>query len=169
MSFEIKKCLKGCCQYKVSPYIYPVNWISDHLWIYSNSQIKKAGGFIYDKSNNKILLVQSRGKYWGPPKGSLNKDEDIISGAKREVKEETGIDFSDDDIQDAFMIKNNIIYFVLNIKESDLSPQNNIRDNDANGIGYFSLDCLKEMLDTNKINITFHCKLLIKKIFGLTF
>jgi len=168
MSFEIKKCSKGCCQYKVLPYTFPINWISEQNWNYSISQtkIKKAGAFIHDSINRKILLVQSRGKYWGPPKGTINRDESIIDAAKREVKEETGIDFIENDIKDSFMIKNNIVYFVLDIKERDVFPQE-IIDNDANGIGYFCIDCLKEMIDNKEISITFHCKLLIKKILNI--
>ena len=47
------------------------------------------------RKNNKFLLVQELKKdkgLWNHPAGWLEKGEDIISGAKREVKEETGLD-----------------------------------------------------------------------------
>lgn len=55
------------------------------------------GVFIFTHDNNpKTLLVKHKkfGK-WFQPGGHLEKDENILEGAIREVKEETGIDLSD--------------------------------------------------------------------------
>eukprot|EP01080_Neovahlkampfia_damariscottae_P007160 gene7160-11473_t len=56
-----------------------------------------ACGAVIDKKNEKILLVQekydvhSKTKKWKLPGGMLNLGEDIGTGAKREVFEETGV------------------------------------------------------------------------------
>lgn len=43
----------------------------------------------------KVLLVKGyRGSTWGFPKGKIDKDEDKVSCAVREVLEETGYDCS---------------------------------------------------------------------------
>lgn len=49
--------------------------------------------------------------------------------------------------------------------ESDVHIQNHILDNDANGIGWFNIDCLEELVRQGTININQHCRILIKKIF----
>ncbi len=63
-----------------------------------------AGSIVYRIKNNKIefLLVQSRlNRTWGFPKGHLEKDENNVQAAQREVYEEEGlkpdynIDFED--------------------------------------------------------------------------
>lgn len=61
-------------------------------------QVKKmeiiVGGII--KKNHKYLLVQESKKdfygKWNLPSGHLEPDETLLEGAKREIKEETGMD-----------------------------------------------------------------------------
>ena len=53
-----------------------------------------AGSIVYRIKNNKIefLLVQSRlNRTWGFPKGHLEKDENNVQAAQREVYEEVGL------------------------------------------------------------------------------
>ena len=50
-----------------------------------------AGGIITDK-HGKVILICENGNFWGLPKGRIEKDEDALSAAIREVKEEAGID-----------------------------------------------------------------------------
>ena len=70
--------------------------ISDELFNYSGYE-KSCGALIGHKFNNnyKFLIIGSkyRGReYWGFPKGHMEKDETEIETAKREIKEEVGID-----------------------------------------------------------------------------
>lgn len=54
----------------------------------------KAGGIVFDAERKHILLVQQLSGKWGLPKGSLQTGESILSAAKREIKEETGINLN---------------------------------------------------------------------------
>jgi len=55
--------------------------------IYSES----AGGIIMNPQGQ-IVLVSQRGKSWSFPKGHLEKGEDHLAAARREITEETGLD-----------------------------------------------------------------------------
>jgi 8-oxo-dGTP pyrophosphatase MutT (NUDIX family) len=58
-------------------------------------KVKLAAGFFIfhgaGKSRRWLLLKNSIHKTWGFPKGLLEKGEDVLSGAMRELREETGI------------------------------------------------------------------------------
>ena len=63
------------------------------------------------------------------------------------------------------IVKNKAIYYTTELKEDETSPQNHIKDNDANGIGWFNINCLNNLIQEEKINLNQHCKILIKKFF----
>lgn len=161
--FNTFKCDKDCCKYKVSPYknvkFYKGGWKSNVR------KIVKAGSFIIDPSVSKILLVQSRGQFWGPPKGSIQDEETYEECAIRETFEETGITIKPSEFLGYTLVKNEALYYTLELKEDEIVPQNHIKDNDANGIGWFNIDCLNTLIESSKINLNQHCKILIKKFF----
>jgi ADP-ribose pyrophosphatase YjhB (NUDIX family) len=157
-------CENGCCTMIVSKYDCPKN-----LFIKKNSykSRRKAGVFVYNIDKTKILLVQSRGKFWGPPKGTVEDDEDWEKCALRELKEESGISvYENDNFQKIGFIKSNAFYFSLEKNNPAIVLQDTI-NNDANGIGWFSIDCLKKMIKNNKIIVNQHCKLGLKRIFNI--
>jgi 8-oxo-dGTP pyrophosphatase MutT (NUDIX family) len=161
-------CTDKCCTWATVPYT-PGNWSSNDGWTETTLRIKKAGGFIYDSSkgpgeNTKILLIQSRGQLWGPPKGSMNHEETILECAKREVKEETGLELDESKISSSIIIKNKAMYYVIDTPETVVVPQTEMADNDANSIGWFKLSCLVKLIQENKIKINQHLRLLVKKI-----
>jgi hypothetical protein len=125
----------------------------------------KAGVFIYDPGEDRVLLVQSRGHLWGPPKGSLEYGENEIECAVREVKEETGIDVSSSNFLKATKIKNRAIYFYMEMDKCDVTVQNNINDeiNDANGITWIKRECLSECIYNGHIVLNQHCKIVFKR------
>jgi len=134
--------------------------------IFTPRNTKKAGVFIYDPTTMKVLLVQSRGNLWGPPKGSCESAESFKKCALREVYEETGVELGDDTISDSKQfIFNNSHYFYCEMNEVAVtleSPMLSSGSNDASGIGWFKVDCLKELINSGIININMHCKLLIE-------
>jgi ADP-ribose pyrophosphatase YjhB (NUDIX family) len=95
----------------------------------NNNEIISCGAIVVD--DNKILLIRQfkNSDLWGIPKGHLEKDETFVECAKREVKEETGIDVSISEkvgelkFQISDKIKNVIIFSgkALNGNTTDLS------------------------------------------------
>lgn len=157
-------CINRCCKYKISPYFYEFK--HNHLNTLNNV-IKKAGCFIYDDDSKKVLLVQSRGQMWGCPKGSLkDNNETSLECAVREVKEETGIDIDFKELIDSVILDNKVEYFIYKMKEKEVYIQtnNDSEANDANGIGWFNIDCLDDLIKNGIININQNCRILIRKI-----
>jgi hypothetical protein len=67
---NVHTCADNCCVFKITPY-KQVKWNQGDGWKPSSNRVTKAGSFIIDASTSKILLVQSRGQMWGPPKGTM--------------------------------------------------------------------------------------------------
>jgi len=152
-------CINECCTIITKPYTqqYPI--------LYNKNSIK-GGMFIFDPFQNKILLVQSRGQLWGPPKGSLELNENIKQCAIREVKEETGLDIDEKVLINYYTVEKKATYFYIELEEKNTQIQE-FENNDASGITWIKLDCLKKMLSENKIKINKHCKVLLRKIFQI--
>ena len=161
---KIYYCRDKCCAIKIKKYI-PTNR-------YFNRNYRKAGVFIYDPKKDRVLLVQSRGHLWGPPKGTLNIGEQERYCAVREVKEETGLDISFDDFSKAVKINNRAIYYYL---EMDTPPnayinvQDSIEDNDANGITWIKMRCLENAISDGNIVLNHYAKIVFKRLMKKTF
>ena len=171
----IKFCNNKCCSFEIKNYT-KIDFIPISK--------KKAGVFIFDIQNNKVLLVQSRGNLWGCPKGSVEPNETIKACALREVLEETGIILDENEISvnhqfiygdsHYFYLEKNEIsvnhqvtygdshYFYLEKNEIPVTLNTPMIGNDATGIGWFKIDCLQELVKNNIITFNFHCKLLLE-------
>ena len=57
------------------------------------------------------------------------------------------------------------LHFISKGQIHQKTLQNHIKDNDANGIGWFNINCLNNLIQEEKINLNQHCKILIKKFF----
>lgn len=160
MLSNIYKCYNNCCLLTIDDYVSPK--IKNY---YKNR--KKAGVFIYDPSTLKVLLIQSRGNLWGFAKGTLEDNETERVCALREVKEETGLDINLNDFKKAVKIKNRAIYFYVEKKECNVSIQKNIKDNDANGIGWIKIDCLIDSINRGDIKLNKHSYIIFKKFLNI--
>jgi ADP-ribose pyrophosphatase YjhB (NUDIX family) len=162
---RIYKCPSNCCSIEVAEPSFPL------VRRLRRGHCRKAGVFIYDPDEDRILLVQSRGQLWGPPKGTLEVDIDETSCqcAVREVKEETGLDIKAEDFSRAVKIKNRAMYYYLERKTEPVHIQRSCtkeEDNDANGITWIRLSCLEECIRNGHIILNQHCKLVLKKFMG---
>jgi len=165
MEIDIFTCPNGCCKIKIKKYTKQKNPF-DKI----RRKRRKSGAFIYDPKTDKVLLIQSRGHLWGPPKGTLNYGETERNCAIREVKEETGLVISVDDFKRATKIRNRAMYFYVEKTECDVTVQTSIEDNDANGIGWIKIDCLEECIEHGNISLTHHCRVVFKRFMdGRTF
>ncbi|MBM2820334.1 MAG: hypothetical protein HW405_94 [Candidatus Berkelbacteria bacterium] len=52
---------------------------------------KSAGGIIVNKDGKIAVVLQLRNSTWSFPKGHIDKEEEALNTAKREILEETGI------------------------------------------------------------------------------
>lgn len=161
LKVETFYCPNNCCQIKIKPH---TDDISINKKYYPTN---KSGIFIYDPKCNKILLVQSNGNLWGIPKGTLKNEETSICCALREVYEETGLIIDPNDISKSIMIYNNCTYFYIEKSCCDVSVQNNPNNNDANGITWIKIDCLRNCLLNGNIDINSHTRILLKKFLDL--
>ena len=157
-------CEKKCCKIKIKPYTNTKSYKYQR-----RRNHRKAGVFIYDPKEDRVLLVQSRGHLFGPPKGTLNPDEQDRKCAIREVKEETGLDVSYEDFSGGTTIRNRAIYYYLEMDSKDVNIQDSIEDNDANGITWIKMDCLERCILNGNIVLNHHAKIVFyrfkKKIF----
>ena len=156
-------CTTGCCRIESIPY-HHVNFQKNDGYFVRPHEVSKAGCFIYDQVQQKILLVQTRGLCFGPPKGTLNRDEPFAVGASREVKEETGLEVTPEDLASCSKLcVKNTLYFIVVMAQTHVEPQQDV-GNDANAVGWVKIECLQEMNRTKKININHHTKFLVRKI-----
>ncbi len=155
-------CYNKCCNLKITPYI---NQSINHIEKTSN---KKAGVFMFDPDKNKILIVQSRGNLWGMPKGTFEKNEDSITCAIRELYEETGLEIDKNELTKYLLIKDCATYFYIKKAECPVQIQENVLNNDANGIGWINITCLKEMLSNGDLKINHHCRICFKHFLNIT-
>jgi len=150
-------CKFGCCMLSTSVY-------KSNETINDNDRNIKAGGLLFDRLEDSILLVQSRGNLWGLPKGTLKRNESIADGAIREIKEETGLEISYSMLDTCIVLDETCTYYFIPYTKCEVSIQTNLLDNDVNSIGWVKLECLKTFLSDDKIRLTKHTKTILKKI-----
>jgi len=146
-------------KYKSTPYLY------DHTR--DKFKQSKAGMFIYNPMTKYILLVQSRGKKWGPPKGTMESfDIDIEHCAIREVYEETGLKIDILELVQKYRI-DRATYYMIEKDVSNMKFLNYSQENDASGITWIHLDCLINMVNNKTIELNSHCKKLLHRFFNI--
>lgn len=161
---KIHKCLDGCCELKIK-YYPPLNVI-----IPNGYKKKKAGIFIYDPESKKVLLVQSRGQMWGIPKGTVEEDETWEQCAIREVKEETGVCITHQELKYYIKIYKKAVYYYTEKAECEVTVQeNSVDDNDANAIGWIKVGCLHKMVENGNIVLNKHTKIVFYRFLKKTF
>ena len=97
---------------------------------------RSAGGVVVN-SEGQILVVSQRDRTWSLPKGHQKHGETLLTAAKREIKEETGITrlklikplgnyqryrLADDGSDDASELKT-ITMFLFSTKQTNLAPR----------------------------------------------
>jgi 8-oxo-dGTP pyrophosphatase MutT (NUDIX family) len=131
---------------------------------------KKAGMFIFDRITQRVLLIQSRGKLWGFPKGSLNNAETYKEGAIREVREETGLEIDGSEFGDiVYRPVSQTMYFLVYKSECPVSIDHGPADNDATGIGWIHIHCLEQLFKNGTIQLTSPCLKVLRLYSGLSF
>lgn len=159
-------CTRGCCNLEVKSYKEIQN-----EQFYRNKSRCKAGAFIYNPHEGRVLLVQSRGNFWGSPKGTLEKNEGYPQCAIREIKEETGIVVNLNQLERSTIVKGKSVYYYI---ESDVVPvtvqndnDDNNDNNDANAISWIKIKCLQELIKLKAIKLNKHTIILFKRFLDI--
>jgi len=126
--------------------------------------IYKAGALLLCK--NKILIVQSRGKKWGFPKGNILPGETLLMCAKREVKEETSMDVDLTENDRLSHFTNHTILYFKEIETTAININDIIKHGkDCSGIGWIRVSCLKKEVLLNKKSFTASIRSIINYYF----
>lgn len=156
MKYTQYECMDRCCL--IHSHVYDQK---NNQSIPKDSKVIKAGMFILDPKQNKVLLVQCRGQKWSIPKGSALPKETIEETAIREVFEETGLVVSKDMLIDTKRVKfYNRTYFFININECKIEVPD-IEFNDPSGYTWLKIDCLKKLVEHKHMSINSDCYNLI--------
>lgn len=150
-------CKKGCCTIK------SIKYTEKRHNVYDKYRKKKGGVLMYDKNEDKVLIIQSRGNLWGLPKGTIQFPEIPEDCAVREVKEETGLDVDKRDFLKHINIRGRATYFYMEKRVCIVDIQNSIQNNDANGIGWIKPDCLVGLIKKGHVNVNEHCRLVFRE------
>lgn len=145
------KCKNGCCNIKRKDYVNSQSNI--------HKRYNKSGILIYDRDKHSVLLIQSMGKLWGIPKGTMEKGETYEQTARREFKEETGIEIKDTLLDTYYDITKNVRYFFVEKKESDINIDDCVLgETDVNAIGWIRLNCIEDSCIYEGFKLTNHCR-----------
>lgn len=160
----LKYCNKKCCCLKINGYV------EDGIKIIDNVRKFKAGVILHNTYEDKILIVQSRGNLWGFPKGSFEEGETFKSCAIRELHEETGIKIDNEQLNKYYKVNDQVAYFYVKYDKKQTLNIQTTKFNDANGIGWVSVDCLMELMrDDDTFNLNYHAKRCLTKFFKIKF
>ena len=165
---SIFTCRNQCCDIEINTYTGSKPFRKKIFNNQNRIPRLKAGICIYDPKSTKLLLVQSRGHLWGLPKGTLQCEEEFLTCAIREVKEETGLIIEPSQISEYITIKGKARYYYLEMDECKVKVQQDDKDNDANAIGWIKIDCLKDLIRTKQITLNKHCIFVLDKLLQIT-
>ncbi len=152
-------CECGHCESNITPYLPRKNM---H---YLRENRKKVGAFIASEGGH-VLLVQSCGGCWGPPKGTLENNETIRDCAVREVFEETGLNIDDRIAEEYVRLKSRFYYYKVVIPRTDIQRRVYSGD-DANGIGWFSVPCIVSNILAGRFMTNQHLRYCLKKFLNI--
>jgi hypothetical protein len=156
-SFHYIQCNKPCnCvlkQYSSSHFKNNKKW---------NKKAEKGGVIMYSTQSNKMLVIQSRGRLWGFPKGTREENESIYDCAKRELLEETGISFPLCNLATLSIVKlPHAVYY--NVPHHGALPEVKIEDKfDSTGGGWIKPNCFKRFIKSGCIKVTADTKRILK-------
>ena len=120
----------------------------------------RAGVFMYNPQENKILVVQVYNQYFGLPKGGQEKNESLSETAIRELHEETGILLKHINISKRLTLHRTCTYFIIETTESYPLKIHSFPENDVSGVGWIHVDCINKLPGT----VTSHLKTCIEKL-----
>ena len=134
----------------------------------SASPRKRAGVFLYNPTENKVLVVQVYNQFTGIPKGGREKDETTQETALRELEEETGIKLEDLNLNklnedNKVVLDRNTTYYTIETDECLPTKLNKFDGNDVTGVGWVHPQCLCKIPGRNTTHLDKMIKRFMKK------
>ncbi len=116
---------------------------------------KCCGGIIFNIDQKRkiiyILVVLGRlSKKWGLPKGGIERNETYEKCAIREIKEETGLDYTECDLKERIKIHSTYYYMIL--KKSKKIGSGPIDKREIAKIKWIPINYIKELNKYDKVN-----------------
>lgn len=135
-----------------------IEWL--HGKFFGSFKIIVAGGGLVLNKNGNVLMMY-RKKKWDLPKGKIEKNEDIKTGAIREVEEETGVKveniirklgktYHTYKLKDKWVLKETHWFLMKGDVDSELVPQT---EEDIEKVGWFKKKEIKENLKNSYVSI----------------
>lgn len=106
---------------------------------------KRAGVFLYNPKENKILIVQVFNKFIGIPKGGQEENETTSETALRELQEETGISLDSLNENSKIIFNGNCTYYLVETSECFKTTLNKFDENDVSGVGWVHPKCISKI------------------------
>ncbi|GHV50344.1 hypothetical protein AGMMS49579_03770 [Spirochaetia bacterium] len=150
---EILNCESGCCNINYTKEKSEYVHFRDRDVSYNTAGI----ALIYNKS---ILLTQSYNNLWGVPKGKQEENETLQECALRELKEETGISFTNDIFNQLYKIYiltihyHTMYIYIIKLNKKVFYNTSNIYP-DCTGCGWINLSCIIKTLPINTLTKRF--------------
>lgn len=164
MKTNIIYCKNKCCKIEYIDYDDSVT----RGFFYNYNMNRKAGVCIYNSVRGSLLIVQSRGKLWGFPKGTIEHDEEPINCALREVNEEANIELKSTDLNENVTIKKSVYYFYDTLYEIGSLPDDaGTKENDVTGISWIKINCLYDLITNKDLKLNYHTKYILKNCLNL--
>lgn len=164
MKTNIIYCKNKCCKIEYIDYDDSVT----RGFFYNYNMNRKAGVCIYNSVRGSLLIVQSRGKLWGFPKGTIEHNEEPINCALREVNEEANIELKPTDLNENVTIKKSVYYFYDTLYEIGSLPEDaGSKENDVTGISWIKINCLYDLITNKDLKLNYHTKYILKNCLNL--
>lgn len=125
----------------------------------------RAGVFMYNPKERKLLVVQAYNQFIGLPKGGVEVDETLKQAAIRETKEESGVTIDPMMLHDEKSIRlhGSATYFVIETDTCLPVSINNEDGNDVTGAGWIHLECLRKIPG----RCTSHLETMVKRVLNV--
>jgi 8-oxo-dGTP pyrophosphatase MutT (NUDIX family) len=102
---------------------------------------KRAGVFMYNHAEDKILVIQVFSHYIGIPKGGQEDGETLAQTAIRELEEEAGVKIHSLD-EASFVNINSCTYYFIETDTCLPTQLHDFHGNDVSGVGWVHPECI---------------------------
>lgn len=135
--------LCSCCDFTRTNYLLDKK-DTPHSF-HSKVSRKRAGVFLYNPLENKILIVQVFNKFIGIPKGGQEENETTSETALRELQEETGVLLDSLNENSKVIFNGSCTYYLVETNECFKTTLNKFDENDVSGVGWVHPRCISKI------------------------